>query len=126
MGQASKIMYTIGRVFNIIQIVFETIMLLVAIITMSLPEEVAKGQTKYTAEQMKAYGIVMLIFAIILIIISIIVFIVAGIAKKAISDGKVNRTPHIIMLVIGIFSRDIFYILGSIFGLISESEEKTE
>ena len=121
MGKTSKIMYTIGRIFNIVELVCTALMIVAGIILTALhgnlvsdemPEEAALGT-----------GLGILIAGIVAFIIVLVVYLLATKAQKSIGNGTTERAPHIMMIVVGAIGGDIFYLLGGIFGLVAESKE---
>ena len=76
-----------------------------------------------TAEQIAVLGVGLIVAGVISLIIEIVVLVFASKAIKAVGDGAKSNAPHIIMIVIGVIGSDIFYLLGGIFGLVSESQD---
>ena len=74
-------------------------------------------------ETIKAVGLGLIIGGVIALIVSIIVLTLATNAQNTLNDKVTQNTPHIIMIVIGILSTDIFYTLGGIFGIVSENNK---
>ena len=123
MKTASKIMYTIGRIFNIFAIIACAILLVVGIIAMVAPGKIAEGSDEIaTADEAKALGLTILITGAVLFVVYLVMCILAGHAKKALNNNKTENAPHIVMIIIGVFG-DIFYFLGGIFGLIGEHQD---
>ena len=114
MGNASKLMYKIGRIFNLIGIILFAILTAVAVILLIVAAASGEGV---------GGAVGYLIWMIIYLVIYIVVYKLAGNALNSIGDGKDNKKPHIIMIVVGAISQDVFYLLGGIFGLIAESQE---
>ena len=110
---ASKIMYKIGRVFNIIEFV--------AFIIIAVSGAIFLITGTSVNDDSQVSGLGLLIFGIVAAIISYIVLRLATKSIKALDNKKVENKPHIIMIVIGVISEDWFYILGGIFGLIAEN-----
>lgn len=113
MKNASKTMYRIGRLFNFIFLGLGALLFVLGLIIIIAADD-AEG--KATGTSCLSIGVFYLVTAIIALILS-------GKALRAIGDGKENRKPHIIMIVIGAISSDIFYLLGGIFGIIAESQD---
>jgi len=127
MKDASRIMYTIGKVFNIIGIVFTTLFIVFPIIMMSIPDQIyaqqkASDANKLTVEQIKVLGVGLLIGVIIAIIILIVELCLATYAKNRLNNNKKDTVPHVIMIIIGVFG-SIFYLIGGILGLVAEENE---
>lgn len=129
MKSASKIMYTIGRVFNIFAIVIAIVILAVGIAFTVSPDlqqrYVESSEEPVTLEMAKAAGVALIISGAVMLVVYGIVCALAGHARKALNNGRKDNAPHIMMIIVGIFG-DIFYLLGGIFGLVSESEEERD
>ena len=120
MKTASKVMYTIGRIFNILAIIACVIILIFGIVAMVAPGKLAEASQDFdTPEELKAMGMTMVITGAVLFVVYVIICALAGHARKALNNSKTENAPHIIMIIVGIFG-DIFYLLGGIFGLIGE------
>ncbi|MBR4800246.1 MAG: hypothetical protein IK048_01020 [Clostridia bacterium] len=131
MKTASKVMYTIGRVFNIIELVGFAILIILGILFMTVPslqsayaEEAAEAGLEVDIAA-KAAGLTMIITGVILFLVLLVVCLLAGHASKALNNGRKDNVPHILMIIVGIFG-DIFYLLGGIFGIVAENEEAKE
>lgn len=127
MKEASKIMYLIGTIFNVISIVFELLMLVLGIVATAFYKEIYEQQSlpkAYTESQIKSAGLGLIIGCAIALIISIVVLILALRARKKLNNNATDTIPHIVMIVIGAFG-DIFYLLGGIFGLVAETSNTT-
>ena len=123
MKNASKAMYTVGKVFSIIEIVLWVLLLIMSVLFIALAGAMSEIEGTGTAEEITAMGITLTITFGILLIVSIIVLILASRAKKALDNNTKENGPHIMMIIIGIFG-DIFYTLGGIFGLIAENQNR--
>ncbi len=120
MKTASKVMYTIGRIFNILAIIACVILIVVGIIAMVMPGKLAESSDDITtADEEKAMCMTILITGAFLFVVYVVICALAGHARKALNNNKTENAPHIIMIIVGIFG-DIFYLLGGIFGLIGE------
>ena len=127
MKQASQVLYTIGKVFNIIGIVVTSLLLILPIIMIAMPQElynqqVALDTNKLSVEQIKALGVGLLIGLIIAIVVLVVVLCLANYASKKLKNDTKDTAPHIIMIVIGVFG-SLLYLIGGILGLAAESEE---
>ena len=122
MKTASKIMYTIGRIFNIIAIIACVILIVVGIVAMVAPGKLAEASDEIaTTDEAKAMGMTILITGVVLFVVYTVICAIAGHAKKALNNNKTENAPHILMIIIGIFG-DIFYLLGGVFGLVAEHQ----
>ncbi|MBR6071475.1 MAG: hypothetical protein IKP77_01415 [Acholeplasmatales bacterium] len=124
MKDASRIMYTIGKVFSVIEIVISSIMLLAGILCRVFSVEIYNEQKgrSFTLDDVKALSTSLIVIASISLIIVFIVLILANNAQKKLKNNKKDIAPHIIMIVIGVFG-DIFYLLGGVFGIVAENED---
>lgn len=121
MKNASKTMYTIGRVVNIIEIILCALMFIPGIILIAGADLIADGgEDAADAAAIRGVGIGLLIGFGIALLVLIIVIILATRASKALNNDKTERAPHIVMIIIGVFG-DVLYTLGGIFGLIAEN-----
>ena len=124
MKSASRVMYIIGKVFNIIEMVLTPFIVVLGALCIAYKSEVFNKlvedhlTTLTSAEQVKYLGISLIIFGVIALIISVVIFLLAKRASNSLKTNDKNTTPHVIMLVIGIFG-DIFYFLAGLFGLAS-------
>ena len=120
MKTASKIMYTIGRIFNIFAIIACVVLIVVGIVAMVVPGKLAEASEDITTpDEAKAMGMTILITGAVLFVVYTVICALAGHARKALNNNKTENAPHIIMIIVGIFG-DIFYLLGGIFGLVGE------
>ena len=129
MKQASSIMYTIGKVFNIIGIVVCGLLLILPIVMMAMPEEIYNQQrasdfNRLTVDQIKVLGVGVLIGLIIALIVEIVILVLAIYAKKKLNNNTKETAPHIIMIIIGALGGSIFYLIGGILGLVAEEQNE--
>lgn len=124
MKNASKAMYTIGRIFNIIALIGMIIVLIVGIVLIAKDgTAVAQDENGVDVEVSgRALGIILLSIGVAFSVVYVVLFLLAGHASKALNNGRKDNVPHVIMIIIGVFG-DIFYLLGGIFGLVAEHEE---
>ena len=135
MATASKVMYIIGIVFNVLAIIGMILLALFGLFINTNAEELVAQVGEFieefplpedielTTELVSLIGMGLIIGSAVAFVLSIAVFCLALWACKSISNGKRERAPHIVMIVVGVLSTYIFYLLGGIFGLISESKE---
>lgn len=126
MKTASKIFYTVGRVINIIEIVFAVLAIILGAVCLAMSADIAAQAAAdgLTVAQVKGAGLIFVVGGVISLIVALVIFLLANHASKALNNDTQENAPHIIMIVIGIFG-DIFYLLGGIFGLIEESNHPT-
>ena len=130
MKVASKIMYTIGKVINIIEIILHMIIITAGILIINLAEKIFESQSnpnKYSVDEIRNVGTLLLVIGIVFLIVAIVILVLASIAQSKLDNNKKDNAPHIVMIVIGVFG-DIFYLLGGVFGLVAEEQlpSKTE
>ena len=120
-------MYLIGKIFTIIEAIgccIASILGIVAIVAKDdvYKQAIADGYSDFKSpEHVRALGVTLLVGALVALVIQIVVLILAKRANKAIEKDDKNNKPHIVMIVIGVFS-NIFYLLGGVFGVISADE----
>ncbi len=129
MNDTSKTFYNVGNVFNIIKIVLSIIMsILFFLACANTNADVASSFNKEFADDYEDWltvsevKTVFLAFAIIFIIVAILLIVIHIFAKKAKKDlDSTNPKPnfHIVVIVLGVFTNSLFYILGAIFGLVA-------
>ena len=122
MAKTSKIMYTIGRIFNIVSMVCCALLVIVGIILTAGAGSFA-GDLDMEKGELLIMGAALLGSGIASFIIELVVYLLASKAQKTIGNGTTEKGPHIMMIIIGAIGGDIFYLLGGIFGLVAESRE---
>lgn len=129
MKSASKGLYIVGRIFNIVAMVFSFLLGVLGVIFLVLKADIAAQAAADNIaafndeKKVEIFAVFVLVTAIIYLIVQLVVYILATRANKKLNEGSKDATPHIIMLIIGIFG-DIFYFLGGIFGLIAVNQDK--
>ena len=114
MKNASKTMYKIGRIFSFVLLGITAILTIIYSILMIV--EITKGNfPRYLGDVIK--------FSIWLSLV-IVVIILASNALRAMEKDDKSNGPHIVMIVFGAISGDVFYLLGGIFGLIAIGQEE--
>lgn len=130
MKKASSVMYTIGNVFNIIEVVVYAILIVVMVVGMGhLGEILQKLQEQgitdiTTEEQLKALMLLLVGLSIFAIVVKAIILVVVCYAKKALRTDQRSFGIHIAVLVLSILCGGLFYLLGSIFGLVATNQIK--
>ena len=131
MKKATKVMYTVGNIINILGIIFISLAILCAICGIAFSQEIFEQMTEKdlthfnTAADIRISSISMLIGCVIGLIVAIVMLVLATKARKAIQNDDKNDTPHIVMIVIGVFG-NVFYLLCGIFGLIAQNQDKKQ
>ena len=122
MGKTSKIMYTIGRIFNIVAMVCCALLVIIGII-FTAGSGSFSGDIGMETSELLIMGAAILGSGIGSFIVELVVYLLATKAHKTIGNGTTEKGPHIMMIVIGAIGGDIFYLLGGIFGLVAESRD---
>ena len=129
MKSASKGLYIVGRIFNIVSMIFLFLLGVLGVIFLVLKADIAAQAAADNIaafndeKKVEIFGVFVLVTAIVYLIVQLVVYILATRANKKLNEGSKDATPHIIMLIIGIFG-DIFYFLGGFFGLIAVNQDK--
>lgn len=123
MKQGSSILYLIGNIINAIGIVLMVILGIICTAGAgSLTEaEIPESYANYTLADYQALVKSMGIFLLVYAVICLIVYILASKARKAVNNDTKELKPHIIMIVIGVIGSNLFYLIGGILGIVSET-----
>ena len=112
MKKAAKIMYQIGKWYQLALIIFTALaaigMIVGAIISF------VNGEI--------LYGVLLLIFSIVPLAVEIVVWIFVLIAIKKQKEDSKNKVPHIMCIVVGVLGENWFYVVGAILTLIMISK----
>ena len=122
MKNASKILYTVGKVVNVIEIVLTSLALVFGVLVLIFGRQIIPDIPMIIDITAIATGTGFTVGGVVALIISIVTLVLANNATRALENGTVDNAPHIVMIVIGVFG-DIFYLLGGIFGIVSENTE---
>ena len=117
MKNASKTMYRIGNIINIVYlalaILLATLYLIAIIVT------VVTGDPYFFGG-----GVASLVFAILWIVLIILCFVFVGNAQKELQDeNNKDNKPYIMTIVFGAICGNVLYVLAGIFGLIAEGQQ---
>lgn len=129
MKDASRVMYTIAKVLNIISIVGIALLFIGAITIAANPGEYlsqfqeALNDAAITEEVVLGIAVGLIVYALIALAVLIVCIVLVGKAQKALEDPSKNA-PHIVMIVLAVFSGSLFYLLGGIFGLVANGQNK--
>lgn len=112
MKKAAKIMYQIGKWYQLALIIFTALaaigMIVGAIISF------VNGEI--------LYGVLLLIFSIVPLAVEIVVWIFVLIAIKKQKEDSKDKAPHIMCIVVGVLGENWFYVVGAILTLIMISK----
>ena len=125
MRTASKTLYLIGYIFNIIDIVFMIITLIVGAVGLGSAALIAQiaEDTKQSVPYIHNVLLVMVIAIAISLVVHFIILLLVGRARRNLNQANGKVSAHVFLLVLGILGMNIFYFLGSIFGLVTAGED---
>lgn len=124
MKEASRLLYKVGNIINVIFIIFALILAICCFVGYSGIDETSAAEIGKTLAEAQALCMGFGILLVICVIVWLVVYIVAKKAIKALNDDSRSITPHVLMIIIGVIGSSIFYLLGGIFGVIAENSEK--
>lgn len=128
MKEASKVLYVVGKVFNIIAIVAQALGILGGYYASTnsqilYDKLVEAGVSEIPVpEGIKHAGFVVLSSCIFGLALAIVMIVFATKAKKAVDENRKANKLHITMIVLGAFE-NIFYLLAGIFGIVGWNKE---
>ena len=107
MRKASLVFYSIGLVFSYMALILGIAFIVWGAIV--------------TANEVFEQGAAMLVPGIIVTVIYLLVIFIVRLGRRQVlKGGKNHKFFHLLVLVVGILSLDIFYFLGALFGLIAK------
>ena len=123
MKKASSVMYLLGRIFEILEIIFSAFGAFIGFVAAQNSELVYQkivesgANTDITsAAQVKEVGIGMIISCAIAIVLGVVVLTLLARAKFAVEESKPAKKLHISLIVLGVFT-NLFILLGGAFAL---------
>ena len=122
MNTASKVMYIVGLVTNIIYIIWISIWTLIAFIGSILGDLLGGGSDGSST----IIGIIIALVGCVLLILFVVQLIVCAINYKAIRKNITKSGPRVCLIIFGIIPFNIFYLLCGIFSKPSIEEPKEE
>ena len=128
MKKASTVLYSIGFIFNIIGLA----LYIGALVFLGISYGSAEIIAKIAEESQRTVGYVQLAILTAIIVIAIVAFltilciVLACIARDSLRKKKGGIFIHVLMLIAGVLSTDIFYFVGSIFGLVAVGQDNAE
>lgn len=127
MKKTSNLFYSIGFVLNIIGIVFYAVLIAIFAIAMNNAEAISKiaTDTGSTVEYVRQSLLALVILISVSIVIDIVVSIFVLRAKRNLREGNGRTGTHILLLVLGILSINLFYLLGGIFGVVAAGDDNS-
>ena len=127
MKKTSNLFYSIGFVLNIIGIVFYAVLIAIFAIAMNNAEAISKiaTDTGSTVEYVRQSLLALVILISVSIVIDIVVSVFVLRAKRNLREGNGRTGTHILLLVLGILSINLFYLLGGIFGVVAAGDDNS-
>ena len=128
MKNTSKLLYAIGFIINLLGVVITTTVVILLSVVISDPAKVAVIAT----DSNRTVTFVNDVLTALLIIFAVGLFIQIVVATLTIiaRHNLVNKTgvmaPHIILLILGILSFNLLYLLGGIFAMVAASNEEDD
>ena len=125
MKNTSKLLYAIGFIINLLGVVITTTVVILLSVVISDPAKVAVIATdsnRTVAFVSDVLTALLIIFAAGLFI-QIVVAILTIIARHNLVKKTGVMAPHIILLILGILSFNLLYLLGGIFAMVAASNE---
>ena len=125
MGKASKSLYLVGKVINVVELILAALAMVLGLIVMTTDSGAAQTALTGVTDVMTRMGISLsgmgvFVGSTIMLVASIVTLALAIWAGRAIDNGRVDITPHVVMIVVGVFG-NVFYLLGGVFGLFDET-----
>jgi len=127
MKKASKVLYVIAIIFNILSFFVVAGMFIGSYLMKHYPNSIAKMAIQYgieelnTAEKVLNMVVPVIIAAIVALAASIVLLIFGLRALKSLEKNEQNSTPHIVMIVLSALCGEVLYLLGGIFGVVNSS-----
>ena len=122
MNTASKVMYIVGLVTNIISIIWISIWTLICVIGSIFSDLLGGGSDGSST----IIGIIIALVGCVLLILFVVQLIVCAINYKAIRKNITKSGPRVCLIIFGIIPFNIFYLLCGIFSKPSIEEPKEE
>lgn len=119
MRNTSSIMYRIGNIFTIIELVLGPILFVVGLII-----AIVGGVQDPVNQAMVKSGGSMIGWGVYFVVVSILCLIFVGKAQRELANRDTrNPTPFILTIVFGAIAENPFYVLAGIFGLIADGQD---
>ena len=124
MKVASKVMYIIGMISNVLLLICSIVIIVLSIIGLANPQLAENIQQEIQETGVPFAGLVGagLGIGIYLFIANLVVIFLARRAIKNLNERNGRVGAHIVLLVGGVLCWDIFYVLGGIFGIIGSND----
>ena len=135
MKKNSSLMYQIGRVINIIVLVISVLVLASGVLFMIFATEISQGlkdlfRDIVDPKVVGLWGLGSVIIHLFVLVLSIVLLVLSNKAIKGLEADDTNTSPHVLMIIFGVFSISalygIFYIIGGVFGLVENNNIQQE
>lgn len=128
MKSAAKIFYLIGFIFNVLALVIGILLLVLLAVSVNNAEIIARvvTQTGYGEQMVREMMFILIIFLSIALLFDIIAIILTLKARKDLIDNHGKLSTHIILLIGGVLTGNLFYLLRGIFGVSATSDDANE
>ena len=128
MKNGAKLFYLIGFIFNIISLFILALFISLFALAYSSSDFIQKlaSDTGSTIELIKEVFLVFIIVCSILFAIEFVIIFFCANARKNLDRKTGKVSPHVVLLILGIVGVNIFYLLGSIFGMTAASNDNDE
>ena len=128
MKKTSNLLYSIGFILNILEILIVSLFLAVIILSSQRADVLEKlaqdlGKTLGGVYQTLMGAIIALSVSLGAEVISIVLVLIA---KKDLKDNTGKLGVHILILILGILGANILYLLGGLFGLVASNRALNE
>ena len=116
MKNASRTMFNVGNIFNVIQLILGALFFVIGVICAIIGAASDHPEVASTGGSLIGWGIYFLVVAILC-------FVFVGKAKRQLqNDDSRNPSPYILTIVFGAIACNPFYVLAGIFGLIANGQ----
>ena len=128
MKNTSKLLYAIGFIINLLGVVISITFVILLSVVISDPAKVAVIATdsNRTVAFVNDVLVALLIIFAVGLFIQIVVAILTIIARHNLVKKTGVMAPHIILLILGILSFNLLYLLGGIFAMVAASNEEDD
>ena len=128
MKNGAKLFYLIGFIFNIIALFVLALFIALFALVYSSPDFIQKfaSDTGSTIELIKEVFLVLIILFSVSFVIELVIIFFCANARKNLDRKSGKVSPHVVLLILGIVGVNLFYLLGSIFGMTAASNDNDE
>ena len=126
MKAASKSLYLIGLIFNFVAITFLITFVVLSGVVAGSADIISRiaTETQQTFELIRNAFIFVLVVCAVGLFINVLVSVAAIIARKNLAQSNGRTFAHVVLLIAGILSFNLFYLIGSIFGLTAANQDE--